>query len=142
VGGTRLRFVACRGGNHANDSSCPNRAGRVSLTGTFADAGTWCATYRLGSTNCDYSSSEECLVTVAVFGDFCQSKSIPRDGLRDLRRQLESTRLAKALSARLSARGWGKLDYVALTIGPCGDPPRFRTFQVCPKDLSSRSVAG
>ena len=42
----------------------------ISLTSTFADAGTWCGTYRLGSTNCGYSLSEECLATVRGLGDF------------------------------------------------------------------------
>jgi hypothetical protein len=42
----------------------------MSWTTTFADAGTWCATYRLGSTNCGYSSSEERLATVRGLGGF------------------------------------------------------------------------
>src|SRR5262245_18754686 len=37
-------------------------------------------------------------------GGILPAESIPRDGLRDLRRELESPRLAKALSARLLAR--------------------------------------
>lgn len=49
----------------------------MSLTGTFADAGTWCGTYRLGSTNCGYSSSEECLATVRGLGGFCQPNPFP-----------------------------------------------------------------
>jgi Lactonase, 7-bladed beta-propeller len=35
----------------------------MSLTSTFADAGRWCGTFRLGSTSCGYSSSEECMQT-------------------------------------------------------------------------------
>jgi hypothetical protein len=38
----------------------------MSWTTTFADAGTWCATYRLGSTNCGYSSSEERCAALGV----------------------------------------------------------------------------
>src|SRR5262245_65053394 len=37
-------------------------------------------------------------------GGILPTESIPRDGLRDLRRELESPGLAKALSARLLAR--------------------------------------
>jgi Protein of unknown function (DUF3551) len=49
----------------------------MSLTSTFADTVTWCATYRLGSTNCGYSSSEECLATVRGLGGFCQPNPFP-----------------------------------------------------------------
>jgi hypothetical protein len=49
----------------------------MSWTTTFADAGTWCATYRLGSTNCGYSSSEERLATVRGLGGFCQPNPFP-----------------------------------------------------------------
>jgi hypothetical protein len=55
----------------------PIALARMSLISTFADAGTWCATYRLGSTNCGYSSSEECLATVRGLGGFCQPNPFP-----------------------------------------------------------------
>jgi hypothetical protein len=75
----------------------------MSFTSTFADAGTWCGIYRLGSANCGYSSSEECMATVRGLGNLLP-ESIARDGLRDLRRELESPGIPKALSARLLAR--------------------------------------
>jgi Protein of unknown function (DUF3551) len=49
----------------------------MSLTSTFANAGTWCGTYKLGSTSCGYSSSEECLATVRGLGGFCQPNPFP-----------------------------------------------------------------
>jgi uncharacterized protein DUF3551 len=49
----------------------------MSLTRTYADAGAWCATYRLGSINCGYSSSEQCLATVRGVGGFCQPNPFP-----------------------------------------------------------------
>jgi len=49
----------------------------MSLTSTFADAGTWCATYRLGSTSCGYSSSDQCWATVRGLGGFCQPNPFP-----------------------------------------------------------------
>ena len=44
----------------------------MSLTSAFAAAGTWCGTFRLGSTSCGYSSAEECYATVRGLGGFCQ----------------------------------------------------------------------
>jgi hypothetical protein len=49
----------------------------MSLTSTLADTGTWCWTNVLGSTNCDYSSSEKCLATVRGLGGFCQPNPFP-----------------------------------------------------------------
>jgi Protein of unknown function (DUF3551) len=49
----------------------------AAMSSTFADAGSWCGTYRLGSTNCGYSSSEECLATVRGLGGFCQPNPFP-----------------------------------------------------------------
>jgi len=49
----------------------------MSLTSTFADAGTWCGTFRLGSTSCGYSSSEECMATVRGLGGFCYPNPFP-----------------------------------------------------------------
>ena len=50
----------------------------MSFTSTFADAGRWCGTYRLGSANCGYSSSEECMATVRGLGDFATRIHSPR----------------------------------------------------------------
>src|SRR5690349_6512442 len=49
----------------------------MSLTAASADAGTWCGTFRLGSTSCGYSSQEECLATVRGLGGFCQPNPFP-----------------------------------------------------------------
>ena len=49
----------------------------MSLTGTSADAGPWCGTFRLGSTSCGYSSSEDCMATVRVLGGFCYPNPYP-----------------------------------------------------------------
>jgi Protein of unknown function (DUF3551) len=49
----------------------------TSLTSTFANAGSWCGTYRLSSTNCGFSSSEECLATVRGLGGFCRPNPFP-----------------------------------------------------------------
>jgi hypothetical protein len=49
----------------------------MSLISTFAAAGTWCGTFRLGSTSCGYSSSEECYATVRGLGGFCQPNPFP-----------------------------------------------------------------
>ena len=49
----------------------------MALTATSADAGSWCGTYRLGSTNCSFSSSEECMATVRGLGGFCQPNPFP-----------------------------------------------------------------
>ena len=49
----------------------------VALTATSADAGSWCGTYRQGSTNCSFSSSEECMATVRGLGGFCQPNPFP-----------------------------------------------------------------
>jgi hypothetical protein len=49
----------------------------MSLTGTSADAGPWCGTFRLGSTSCGYSSSEECMATVRGLGGFCYPNPYP-----------------------------------------------------------------
>jgi hypothetical protein len=49
----------------------------MSLTATSAAAGTWCGTFRLGSTSCGYSSSEECMATVRGLGGFCYPNPFP-----------------------------------------------------------------
>jgi hypothetical protein len=49
----------------------------MALTGTSANAGPWCGTFRLGSTSCGYSSSEECMATVRGLGGFCYPNPYP-----------------------------------------------------------------
>jgi hypothetical protein len=49
----------------------------MSLTSTFASAGSWCGTFRLGSISCGYSSSEECMAYVRGLGGFCQPNPYP-----------------------------------------------------------------
>jgi hypothetical protein len=49
----------------------------TSSTSAFADARTWCGTFRLGSTSCGYSSSEECMATVRGLGGFCYPNPFP-----------------------------------------------------------------
>ena len=49
----------------------------VASTSAFADARTWCGTFRLGSTSCGYSSSEECMATVRGLGGFCYPNTSP-----------------------------------------------------------------
>ncbi len=49
----------------------------TSSTSTFADAGTWCGTFRLGSTSCGHSSSEECMATMRGLGGFCYPNPFP-----------------------------------------------------------------
>jgi hypothetical protein len=49
----------------------------MSLTGTSADAGPWCGTFRLGGTSCGYSSSDECMATVRGLGGFCYPNPYP-----------------------------------------------------------------
>jgi hypothetical protein len=48
-----------------------------SLTPTGADAGAWCATYRWGTTNCGYSSSDQCWASVRGVGGFCRPNPLP-----------------------------------------------------------------
>jgi hypothetical protein len=69
----------------------------ISLTTTVADAGAWCATYRWGGTNCGYSSSDQC--HGARYRRILPTESIPRDGLRDVRRQLECAPISKVARA-------------------------------------------
>ena len=49
----------------------------MSLINTLAAAGSWCGTFRLGSTSCGFSSSEECLAYVRGLGGFCQPNPFP-----------------------------------------------------------------
>jgi len=48
-----------------------------SATSAAAAAGTWCGTFRLGSTSCGYSSSDECMATVRGLGGFCYPNPFP-----------------------------------------------------------------
>jgi hypothetical protein len=48
-----------------------------SLTPTGADAGAWCATYRWGTTNCGYSSSDQCWASVRGIGRFYRPNPLP-----------------------------------------------------------------
>src|SRR5262245_51253914 len=86
-------------------------------------------------------------------GGILPTESIPRDGLRDLRRELESPGLAKALSARLLARRPAngtertqrsdllpdlvryRLD-VRRRRGPAAPHVDLRTIQVCPSAMT------
>jgi len=62
----------------------------MALTGISANAGSWCANYLRGVSNCGYSSFEQCWATVHGLGNaFCAPKPLPGDGLRDGRRKLE-----------------------------------------------------
>src|SRR5262249_59964836 len=70
----------------------------MSLTSTDADAGSWCANYRRGVSNCGYSSFEQCWATVR---GILRAESIPRDGLRDGRRRLGRTHRAEERRAVL-----------------------------------------
>jgi hypothetical protein len=49
----------------------------ISLTSTDADAGSWCASYRRGVSNCSYSSFEQCRATVLGLGGFCRPNPFP-----------------------------------------------------------------
>ena len=49
----------------------------TALTATSADARPWCGTFRLGSTSCGYSSSDECMATVRGLGGFCYPNPYP-----------------------------------------------------------------
>jgi Protein of unknown function (DUF3551) len=51
--------------------------GGMALSSGRADAGSWCATYRWGSTNCGYSSSHQCWATVRGIGGFCRPNPFP-----------------------------------------------------------------
>jgi hypothetical protein len=84
----------------------------TSWSATPAAAGTWCGTFRLGSTSCGYSSSEAC--HGARPWGILLPESIPRHRLRDLRRELERARRAKAQSARLLERVSGYRDAEAM----------------------------
>ena len=51
--------------------------GGMALASGRADASSWCATYRWGSTNCGYSSSDQCWATVRGIGGFCRPNPFP-----------------------------------------------------------------
>jgi hypothetical protein len=76
----------------------------TSSTSTFADAGKWCGTFRLGSTSCGYSSSEECMATVRGLGGFCYPNPFPGTAYGTSAGSWNPPRLPTPLSARLLAR--------------------------------------
>jgi hypothetical protein len=49
----------------------------MSLTSSLAEGGTWCGSFRLSSTSCGYSSSEDCMATVRGLGGFCYPNPFP-----------------------------------------------------------------
>ena len=49
----------------------------ISLAGTYADAGAWCANYRRGISNCGYATQEQCLAQVWGLGGRCQPNPFP-----------------------------------------------------------------
>jgi len=49
----------------------------MSLTSTDAGAGSWCANYRRGVSNCGYSSSDQCWATVRGIGGSCRPNPFP-----------------------------------------------------------------
>ena len=49
----------------------------MSLTSTDADAGSWCANYRRGVSNCGYSSFEQCWATVRGLAGSCAPNPFP-----------------------------------------------------------------
>ena len=49
----------------------------MSLTGTPADAGSWCANYRRGVSNCTYSSYEQCWATARGLAAYCAPNPFP-----------------------------------------------------------------
>jgi hypothetical protein len=49
----------------------------TSWSATSAAAGTWCGTFRLGSTSCGYSSSDECMASVRGLGGYCYPNPFP-----------------------------------------------------------------
>jgi len=50
----------------------------VALTGVSADAGSWCANYTRGVSNCGYCSAGQCWATARGLGDgFCAPSPYP-----------------------------------------------------------------
>jgi len=76
----------------------------MALTSTSAGAGSWCGTYRLGSTNCGYSSVEECMATVRGLGGFCQPNPFPGTAYGTSAGSWNRPESPKARSARLLVR--------------------------------------
>ena len=81
-----------------------------SLTPTGADAGAWCATYRWGTTNCGYSSSDQCWASVRGIGGFADRIHFPgrptgrppATGMRPIRQSAFGAPISK--SQRTSAQ--------------------------------------
>src|SRR5262245_41558806 len=49
----------------------------MASTSTDADAGSWCANYRRGVSNCGYSSFEQCWATVRGLAGSCAPNPFP-----------------------------------------------------------------
>jgi hypothetical protein len=49
----------------------------TSFTSTDADAGSWCANYRRGVSNCTYSSYEQCWATARGLAAYCAPNPFP-----------------------------------------------------------------
>jgi hypothetical protein len=49
----------------------------VAMTDTPADAGSWCANYRRGVSNCGYNSFEQCWATVLGLAGSCSPNPFP-----------------------------------------------------------------
>jgi hypothetical protein len=92
----------------------------MSLTSTSAEAGTWCGTFRLGSTNCGYPSSEEAWPRCVALGDFATrthflgrptaplpGAGIARQGLQSTRHLLRASPIDATERERVRAQnGW------------------------------------
>ena len=46
----------------------------LSLTSIGAHAGTWCASYAQGGTNCGFHSFEQCQAAISGNGGFCSQR--------------------------------------------------------------------
>ena len=65
---------------------------------TTAHAAPWCGTYRNGSTNCGFSSQEQCQAAMSGSGGFC-NRSSSESGARNLPRA-RSARPSQRRNAR------------------------------------------
>src|SRR5262249_22726523 len=73
----------------------------MSLTSTEADAGSWCANYRRGVSNCGYSSFEQCWATVRGLAGSCAPNPFPGTAYGTGAGGWGTPNNAEALSARL-----------------------------------------
>src|SRR5262249_48301330 len=72
----------------------------VALTDTPADAGSWCANYRRGVSNCGYDSFEQCGPTAGP-RRVLLADPLSRTGVWDLGRKLEPARRVQAIPTQL-----------------------------------------